>query len=131
MTKIIVAGGRDFSDYKFLSHCIDGSLSQRNISEPHIISGGARGADCLAIHYAREHNVPYTVFPAQWDKYGKSAGFIRNNQMAKFALENSQDKPVLIAFWDGLSSGTKGMIDLARHKGFDVVVFPYRLKGDD
>ena len=51
-----------------------------------------------------QHAVAY--FPADWDKYGKAAGFIRNEQMA-------QNADALVVFWDGKSRGTKNMIELA------------------
>ena len=53
--------------------------------------------------YAKENNIPIKFFPALWDQYGKSAGMIRNKQMAEYG-------DFLLAFWDGKSHGTKNMI---------------------
>lgn len=63
-------------------------------------------------------------FQADWDRYGKSAGYRRNAEMAKFASEEG-NKGVLIAFWDGESRGTKNMIDLAKRYGLKVHVVNY------
>ena len=58
------------------------------------------------------------VFPADWDKYGKRAGYLRNVQMAEYA-------DALLAFWDGESRGTKNMIDEALSRGLKVGVKRY------
>ncbi|MDR3049232.1 MAG: DUF2493 domain-containing protein [Elusimicrobiota bacterium] len=97
--KIIVAGSRDFSDYAFLSKKLD-ALGRKDI----IVSGMAKGADLLAHQYAKEHNMEIIEMKANWKKYGRAAGPIRNREMAKIA-------DALIAFWDGKSKGTKNMID--------------------
>ena len=89
-----------------------------------IISGTARGADQFGEQFAKEENYLLSRFPADWDKYGKSAGYRRNVEMAKFAIED-QNKGLLIAFWDGKSSGTKWMIDIANQYGLDVEVVRY------
>ncbi len=78
-----------------------------------IISGTARGADKLGERFAKEYNLRIKKFPANWDLYGKKAGYLRNIQMAEYAKNNS-DLGVLIAFWDGNSKGTKHMIDIAK-----------------
>jgi hypothetical protein len=64
----------------------------------------ARGADMLGFQFAREHGVKCYQFPADWNQYGKRAGFIRNKQMGDFA-------DGLLAFWDGESRGTKQMVE--------------------
>ena len=58
------------------------------------------------------------LFPADWKKYGKSAGYVRNSEMAEVAES-------LIAFWDGKSRGTKNMIDIAKNKGLKVRIVNY------
>ena len=100
--KVIVAGSREFQDYLFLKEQLDQYRKDNEITE--IVSGMARGADKLAILYAMDNNIPVAKFPADWDTYGKRAGPIRNEQMAKYA-------DALVAFWDGASRGTKNMID--------------------
>ena len=118
MFKVIIAGGRDFNDYELMCKKVNRILSNKNTSEIQIISGNARGADKLGEKYAKDNNISLMCFPADWNKYGKKAGYIRNEQMAKEA-------DALIAFWDGKSKGTKHMIDIARSKGLLIRVIKY------
>ena len=105
MFRVIIAGSRDFSDYALLKRTMDTLLS--NIKEDiTVVCGKARGADTLGEQYAKERGYAVAYFPADWDKYGKAAGFIRNEQMA-------QNADALVVFWDGKSRGTKNMIELA------------------
>lgn len=101
--RIIVAGGRNFADYDLLSSKLDFYLSKTE--NPIIVCGEAKGADALGKKYALERNIPVLSFPAEWEKYGKSAGFKRNQVM-------SDNADCLVAFWDGKSLGTKDMIRL-------------------
>lgn len=111
--KVIIAGGRTFNDYNLLCQICDKALSLQN--EVEIVSGTANGADKLGEKYAKEKGCPVKHFPADWDKYGKSAGYKRNEEMAKYA-------DALIAFWNGKSKGTKHMIDLAKRYELKVKV---------
>lgn len=114
--RVIIAGSRDFSDYNLLREKCDRILSdQKNNHQIVIVSGTARGADRLGEKYAKERGYEVRQYPADWDAHGKSAGFIRNREMAKNA-------DALIAFWDGQSKGTKLMIDLAKDHGLAVRV---------
>lgn len=72
-----------------------------------IISGGARGVDSVAAHAARHYGHPVTEFMADWNRYGKAAGFIRNQEIVDSA-------EFLVAFWDGKSRGTEHTIALAK-----------------
>ncbi|MBE3087153.1 MAG: hypothetical protein IMZ64_13150, partial [Bacteroidetes bacterium] len=74
------------------------------------------GVDSLGEQWAIEHNIFYKVFPAQWHVHGHSAGYRRN-------LEMAMNADALIACWDGISNGTKHMIDIAEEKGLKVYVF--------
>ena len=114
--KIIVAGGRNFNDYKLLSEKLDYFFSRLN--QIQIVCGEAKGADSLGKKYATEHGIEVLSFPAEWNKYGKTAGFRRNEQMAQTA-------DALVAFWDGESHGTKHMIDIMRQLGKPVKVVKY------
>ena len=84
-----------------------------------IICGMCRGADTLGERFAKENGYPIKYFPADWNKYGKAAGVIRNEEMAKYAAEyeDEDDEGILVAFWDGKSRGTKNMIDNAEKYG--------------
>lgn len=123
MIKVIIAGTRDFNDYAFLKKNLDYFLQgiNPNNEEIEIVSGNARGADKLGERYAKEHNLPVKLFPANWDKYGKQAGYLRNQEMANYS-------DVLIAFWDEKSKGTKHMIDIAKKQGLTVIVVGYELR---
>jgi len=101
--RIIIAGSREFDNYNLLYQNCEKAFSLQKIIE--IVSGTANGADKLGEKYANEKGYKIKQFPADWDKYGKSAGYNRNEEMAKYA-------DALIVFWDGKSKGTKHMIDL-------------------
>ncbi len=108
--KVIIAGGRYFNDYELMKEKVSNILSTITDLEIIIISGTANGADKLGERFAKEHGYTVEQYPAQWDKYGKSAGYKRNEQMAKLADAS-------ICFWDGKSRGTKHMIDLSKKHG--------------
>ena len=114
--KLIIAGGRDFSDYALLESQVSNLIGKATDVE--IVSGGAKGADRLGEFFAIDYNLPVKRFPVDWDKYGKSAGFRRNAEMADYADH-------CICFWDGQSRGTKHIIDLAKSKGLNLTIVKY------
>jgi hypothetical protein len=109
--KTIIAGSRTITDYKIVEKAI--KKSGFKITE--IVSGAARGIDRLGEKYGYENKIPVIQFPAKWNELGRSAGYIRNAEMAEYA-------DALIAIWDRKSKGTKHMIDLARSKKLKVFV---------
>ena len=116
--KLIIAGGREFSDYPLLQKKVDMMLSNKRFSHQiEIVSGKAKGADTLGEQYAKANGFAIREFPADWNK-GKSAGYERNKEMAAYA-------DACICFWDGRSKGTKHMIDLANLQGIPLRVIPY------
>lgn len=117
MSRWIVAGSRDFYDYDVLNRVLEQYLREENVDDIEIVSGTAKGADTLGERFAKEHGIKCSRFPADWNKYGRSAGPIRNTEMAAYA---SKQNGSLFAFWDGESRGTKNMIDLARKYNLDV-----------
>lgn len=122
--KVIIAGGRDFDDYEYMSAMLDNLFwISNNFSEYpiKIISGMAPGADTLAIRYADEHNLTKILFSANWKLHPRMAGFLRNEDMLSIATH-------LIAFWDGKSHGTQHMIEIAQAKGIPTWVFRYDQK---
>lgn len=116
---VIIAGGRDFKDYETLyeecNRILENYITFRTV---HVISGTAKGADCLGERFAKERNLHTILMPAQWKRYGKSAGVKRNEEMAKIA-------DAAIIFWDGKSRGTKNMIDQAEKKGIRTYIYNY------
>jgi hypothetical protein len=110
--KVIVAGGRDFTNYALVEEAI--KISGFEISQ--IVSGKAKGVDTLGEVWALANNVPVEAFPADWSQHGRAAGPIRNKQMAEYA-------DALIAIWDGESKGTANMIQQARNKKLNVFIY--------
>jgi hypothetical protein len=109
---LIVAGGRNFNNYALLKNKLDHFLSQVNLPIT-IISGNARGADTLGIQYAKNHGHNISHFPADWERFGKSAGYIRNQFMAWAGH-------ALALFWDGQSKGSGHMFKLAQSEQLKV-----------
>lgn len=87
-------------------------------------SGGGGNTDKYAERYATEHNYHLIVFPAQWDEFGKKAGFIRNEQMHRY-IASKQDRGV-IAFWDGESKETFQSFDLSKKYNNQIRVIKYK-----
>jgi hypothetical protein len=123
-SNIIVAGSRTFTDYNIAKSVLTNFISTGNINSPTIISGMANGADMLGYNFAKEFDLQIKEYPADWNTYQNRAGYIRNEQMAKYASENG--KGILIAFWDGESNGTKHMIELAKKYKLEVHVFDFK-----
>lgn len=115
MIKVIIAGGRAFDNYPLLKEKCDFYIGKHKAE---IVCGMAKGADLLGMRYATDRHLTVHKFLADWNGLGKKAGYVRNEQMAKFA-------DCLIAFWDGKSKGTKHMIDLARRYGLKVKIVNY------
>ena len=126
--RIIIAGSRDFNDYELLKKSAIEIITKKTMLPDltRIISGGARGADTLGERFANEMGLEISRFIPDWDGLGKRAGYVRNAEMAKFAVEDDNDG-MLIAFWDGQSRGTKHMIDLAKRYGLEVHVVNYKV----
>lgn len=107
--KVIVAGSRTIESYASVCDAI--SKSGFCITE--LVSGGQRswdrnrakfyGVDYFGEVWARHRKIPIMRFDAEWDKFGKAAGPMRNRKMAKYA-------DALIAVWNGSSKGTYNMI---------------------
>jgi predicted Rossmann fold nucleotide-binding protein DprA/Smf involved in DNA uptake len=117
--KTIIAGCRDVNDYNAVVEAVRDSEFQ--ITE--VVSGKAAGVDTLGERWAQENGIPVKEFPADWDRYGKRAGPIRNRQMAEYA-------EALIAVWDEKSAGTMNMISIAMDLGLLVYVHPVK-RGED
>ena len=114
--KIIVAGSRDFNDFEYFSLCMEEVISRFSNEKIIFITGKARsGADALIIDWCKLNNYGWLEYPADWDKHGKSAGYIRNTEMCKIATE-------LVVFWDSISKGTKHMIDISKKKKIPITI---------
>ena len=118
VARVIVAGSRGITDRAKVFEKVE-SLTRRLwlSSGFEIVSGLAAGPDTMAIEWAQWAGFSGSVvrFPAEWDRYGRAAGMVRNQQMAWYGTH-------LIAFWDGRSPGTKNMIETAKKDGLAVRV---------
>lgn len=108
MFRVIIAGSRNFNDYEFLKQYMDFLL--QNKQDIVVLCGEARGADALGKRYALERGFSVQSFPADWKRFGRSAGVCRNRQMAEAA-------DACVVFWDGVSHGSANMIAEAERAG--------------
>lgn len=120
--RVIVAGSRSFSNYSLLSLVCSQKLFEWLERFPAgvevdvaVISGTARGADKLGERWAAENGYGLLLYPADWDRWGKSAGPIRNAEMVAVA-------DAAILFWDGSSRGTANCLELCQTKGIPIHV---------
>lgn len=109
--KTIIAGSRDITDYELVKNAI--KYSGFDITE--VVCGNARGVDTLGKNWANSKGIPVKFFNANWNTFGKSAGFRRNAEMAKYA-------DALIAIWNGVSKGTFSMINLAHDRNLEIYI---------
>jgi len=109
---IAVVGSRSFNNRELAFRTLDKYIGNRGHS---IITGGAHGADAIAEEWAKSRGVQVQVLPAEWEKYGRSAGPRRNTEIVKRCQ-------AVIAFWDGKSPGTRDSIRKAQAQGKRVIV---------
>lgn len=103
--KLAIIGSRTFNNYTLLCAVVRTYFKDLSIQE--VISGGAAGADSLGARYAKDNNLQLREFIPDWEKYGKSAGFIRNEDIVKNA-------DFVLCFWDGVSRGTQNSLGHAK-----------------
>lgn len=123
--KILVCGGRHFESYGLLKVVL-GKLIEKfhmDISKSEIVSGHCQGADMLGEKYAEKYNIPVKRFPADWEKYKRKAGPIRNKQMIDYisGFENN----LVVAFTTVKTKGTRNTMTLAKKANVPVVEIPY------
>jgi len=115
--RVAIIGSRGFKDYTTVIKAMKEFENIHGVVES-VVSGGAKGADALAERYAKDNRLPITVYPAEWERYGKKAGYIRNKLIVN-------DCDFVVAFWDGESTGTKSSLDYARETGKPVMVINF------
>ena len=130
---LTIIGSRSFQNMALMTTKLDTILENTAKDEITIISGGAKGADTLAIQYAKLRNIKYKEYQADWSnlfvpnariktgmygKYNANAGFDRNDLMAYQASH-------CVAFWDGKSNGTQHMIKSCNNKGVITRIINY------
>ena len=107
--KVIIAGSRDIISYTEVCKAI----AESGFVITEVVSGKARGVDRLGEIYATISGIPLNGFPADWDLYGKSAGYRRNEDMGEYA-------DALILIWDGVSDGSGHMLDIAKDRNLQI-----------
>lgn len=120
---ICIAGGRNFTDYKLMETKLLSYFTENyNIrflkEECIILCGKAKGVDTLGEKFGKTYCKHVEYFPAEWNKYGKSAGYRRNVDMAKKA-------DYVFVFWDGMSKGSKHMINISKQLNKIVKIIRY------
>tara|TARA_Y100000296_G_C5133012_1_gene236612 strand:+ start:565 stop:915 length:351 start_codon:yes stop_codon:yes gene_type:complete len=104
--RILIAGGRNFTDKQFMYEYLEKYLEDVTV----VISGTAKGADRLGEKWAKDHGIAVERYPAQWSRYGRAAGPIRNQQML------DKGRPDLVIVFKG-GSGSKHMATIAKKSG--------------
>lgn len=121
--RVVIAGCRDYDNYDeakpYIDFCLSNLRKENNII---IVSGCASGVDAIGERYAKENGFAVEKYPADWKSYGKSAGPLRNKQMAEIT-------DYVICFWDGQSRGTKSMIDYAKEYNKPTVIKRIFIRG--
>jgi len=104
--KVVICGSRGITDKKYIFDCINNS--KYHIKE--VVSGHAKGVDMIGEEYAIANGVPVKIFEPDWNKYGRTAGIIRDKAMVSYA-------DAVIAIWDGKSKGTYFTINYTKRMG--------------
>lgn len=107
-----VIGSRTFFDYDLVKNVLDKHIISK------IVSGGAEGADSLASRYALENGIQLLEHIPFYNKYGRSAPFVRNKLIV-------QDSEIIIAFWDMKSNGTKHSLEYAKKLNKKSIIIPF------
>lgn len=117
---VVVFGSRGFDDYSLMVKTLIKYFKENDImpEQVTIIEGGAKGADNLAERFASRAGLKHKQFKPDWEQYGRSAGHVRNAEMAKEAQ-------IGFAFWDGKSKGTESMKNKMLRLGREVHVTYY------
>lgn len=121
--RVAVVGGRDVEDFSFVLDRFEEVLLKEGLHkyQVEIISGGAKGVDSIAKRIASLYGIPFREFPAEWDRYGKKAGPMRNSKI----VENSD---IVIAIPSPSSKGTWDTVRKAKKRGLKVYVFEYKFE---
>lgn len=105
--RIAIIGSRDFNNYNYVESKVKELMPKEDL-EFIIVSGGARGVDTLAEQFANKYGYKKEIYRAKWHSHGKCAGYLRNHDIVRHA-------DMVIAFWNGISKGTKHTINIAKN----------------
>jgi hypothetical protein len=123
--RLIVAGSRTFTNVTLFGQLLSQLLTKWKKEDVLLITGMAKdGADSMVVPFAKEHGYAWKEMPADWIKFHRAAGMIRNAEMADFATEGEYEVAALMVFWDGISPGTANMLENAQKREMErYVVF--------
>lgn len=125
--RIVVCGSRTWEDEKIVHGVLSGFIDAADYhplwdDEFQVAHGAAKGADAFAGNWAQRYaDVEEVRFPADWEKHGKKAGFLRNQQM----IEEFQPNVVLAFSEWPITKGTQHTVDLAKKAGIPVYVISH------
>jgi hypothetical protein len=108
----LVIGSRGWTDKAAIQH----ALLEAGVTK--IAYGGERGEDRLAGEISLELRIPCRMYPALWDRYGHAAEPIRNRKML-----DAEHPDLVLAFWDGESTSSLDLINMAVRSGYDVRLY--------
>ncbi len=121
---LLVVGSRSITDYVFVKEKLNAIRAEKFPDYTIIVvSGGAIGVDSMAEKWAKDLGFDTVIMKAEWNKYGKSAGHIRNGEMHRFI--STKPYRYVVAFWDGKSKGTAHSFDLAKKYNNDIELVKY------
>ena len=118
--KTIIAGSRTIEDYEALKTV----MARIDFDITEVVSGGCWGVDLMGERWAQENGIPVRQFAADWAKYGRIAGELRNREMAEYA-------DALVILWDGKSPGASCMMRESSKAGIKIVNTIYGINPDD
>lgn len=117
MKRVIIAGSRTLPTHDNVDEIHAWLTKAFELLTPDVVlCGDAVGIDQMGDRYAKSFNVPVEHYPADWERWGRRAGFIRNSEMAEKATE-------LWLIWDGSSPGSKMMRELAKARGLTIMEY--------
>lgn len=117
--KLVIAGSRGFTDKALMVDRLQALEELGLVNEnTTLVCGMARGADMLGHQVFKDAGLKIIEMPADWETFGKSAGYRRNAEMAEIA-------DLALVFWDGKSPGTKHMIDIMEKLNKPVYLVKY------
>lgn len=118
MNVLIVCGGRNFCDTLFEKDCIEQTIAKFKLQKNNtvIMSGGATGADTIALEWAHANEWNAMRVPAKWNDMGKSAGMARNLEMLELAVRMHAEgsKVIVLAMPGGI--GTSAMVSYTKNR---------------
>lgn len=109
--KVIIAGSRSLTNFALVKFVME----RCPFAVTEIVSGTAGGIDILGERYASLAKIPVIRMPAEWNKLGRRAGFVRNEKMGEYA-------DALVAIWDNKSNGTRHMLNFMNNIGKPILL---------